>query len=273
MVALEPFDEAVIEGIAAVIGATATGFTGGEIAALLQRSRVPDPGEMTKRHRVSQALMQEQVRTRSGVCVIAVLTTAMKPVRWSSDRAGFDAMRQELNAVLAYAGLSVETDGRVHRRSVARTHDQATATSRRLRDELQRRNGHAEVFRYCTRELVADDCFGAVFEATKGLAERLRQMTGVDQDGHGIVDATLALSAVGGPMVAFNSLRTDTERNEQKGLMNIMKGVFSAFRNPTAHEPRLFWHVSEADALDLLSTLSLVHRRLDDAVVLRRAAN
>jgi len=49
-----------------------------------------------------------------------------------------------------------------------------------------------------------------------------------------------------------------------------MKGCFSAFRNPTAHEPRIVWHVSEADTLDLLSTLSLIHRRLDNAVVLRR---
>lgn len=73
------------------------------------------------------------------------------------------------------------------------------------------------------------------------------------------------------PMVAFTSLRTDSERNEQRGLANIVKGVFSAFRNPEAHEPKVVWHVREDDALDLLSTLSLVHRRLDVSVVLRRA--
>jgi uncharacterized protein (TIGR02391 family) len=48
-----------------------------------------------------------------------------------------------------------------------------------------------------------------------------------------------------------------------------MRGVFSAFRNPEAHEPKVHWHVSEADALDLLSALSLIHRRLDSAVVIR----
>ena len=270
MTALPLFDEAVIDGLSAVIGHTTTGFSGSEIASLLQRSGVPDPGEMTKRHRVSQALHAEQTRTRAGNCVVALVTTAMKPVRWSGNQPGFDSMRQDLNGVLAYAGLDVRADGRVHKRAVAQTHDQAAATSRRLRDELQRRQGHAQVFRYCTRELVSDDCFGAVFEATKGLAERLRQMTGLDLDGHRLVDAALGLGA--GPMVAFNSLRTDTERNEQTGLSNIMKGIFSAFRNPSAHEPRVFWHVSEPDALDLLSTLSLVHRRLDAAVILRRSS-
>lgn len=269
MTAIPPFDEEVIEKIGAVLGHTNSGFTGPEIANLLRQARILDPGEMTKRHRVTEALRAEQARTRAGSCVVALLTTAMKPVRWSSDQPGFEAMRHDLNAVLAYAGLELMKDGRVHRRSVARTHDQDTATSRRLRDETQRRGGHAQVFRYCTRELVADDCFGAVFEATKGLAERVRHLTGLDLDGHRLVDAAFSTGGQG-PMVAFNGLRSDTERNEQAGLANLMKGLFSAFRNPAAHEPRILWHVSEPDALDLLSTLSLVHRRLDAAVVLRR---
>lgn len=263
-----PFDAAVVEGLADVLGATETGFTGGEIARLLERLHIPDPGEMTKRHRITEALLTEQRRTGSGSCVAAFVMAAMKPVSWSNAQSAFDEKRQQLNAVFAYAGVELRPDGVLYRRPVARTHDDATATSRRLRDELQRRGGHAEVFRYCTRELVAEDCFGAVFEATKGLAERLRQLTGLDEDGHRLVDAALGSSSAG-PMVAFNTLRTDTERNEQRGLASIIKGVFSAFRNPTAHEPRLFWHVSEPDALDLLSTLSLVHRRLDAAAVLR----
>ena len=131
---------------------------------------------------------------------------------------------------------------------------------------MLRRGGHAEIFKYCTEELVAEDCFGAVFEATKGLGERVRQMSSLDEDGYPLVQEAFEGS---NPMIAFNSLRTSTEKNEQRGLASLMKGVFSAFRNPEAHEPKLLWHVSEADALDLLSTLSLVHRRLDTAVVIR----
>jgi uncharacterized protein (TIGR02391 family) len=111
--------------------------------------------------------------------------------------------------------------------------------------------------------------FGAVFEATKGLAERIREMTALDVDGHQLVhDAFEGVS----PMVALNALRSNTEHNEQRGLASIMKGILSAFRNPEAHEPRILWHVREGDALDLLSTLSLIHRRLDGAVVVHRAS-
>jgi uncharacterized protein (TIGR02391 family) len=45
-----------------------------------------------------------------------------------------------------------------------------------------------------------------------------------------------------------------------------MKGMFGAFRNVTAHAPKICWNVTEQDALDLLTIASLVHRRLDSAV-------
>ena len=82
-------------------------------------------------------------------------------------------------------------------------------------------------------------------------------------DGSDLVDAALGGSA---PLLAINSLQTETERSEQRGFTNLIKGVFGTFRNVTAHTPRVCWAVKELDALDLLSTLSYIHRRLDTAV-------
>jgi len=261
-----PFDEAVVEGVARVLGETSAGLTGAEIATMLGRCGIPDPGEMTKWRRIAAALADHQRSSGSGNAVVLFVKAAMKPVRWAGRSGDFADMIQELNGVLAFAGLELHKDGRLYRRKAAVTHDDATIVSRRLRDEMQRRGGHAEVYRYCSRELVADDCFGAVFEAVKGLAERVRLATGLDTDGHQLVQDAFEGAS---PMIAFNTLRTDTERNEQRGLANIMKGIFSAFRNPTAHEPRLVWHIREQDALDLLTMMSLVHRRLDEAQTLR----
>ncbi len=39
-----------------------------------------------------------------------------------------------------------------------------------------------------------------------------------------------------------------------------------AVRNPLAHEPKLLWQ-GEEDAADYLSLISLLHRKLDGAVV------
>ena len=67
------------------------------------------------------------------------------------------------------------------------------------------------------------------------------------------------------PILKINDAATVTERNEQLGIANLAKGLFGAFRNPAAHEPRREWAMTEQDPLDVLGTLSLVHRRLDAA--------
>jgi len=53
--------------------------------------------------------------------------------------------------------------------------------------------------------------------------------------------------------------------------MNLMKGMFGAFRNVTVHAPRVSWVITEQDALDLLTIASLLHRRIDAAIATLRA--
>jgi uncharacterized protein (TIGR02391 family) len=68
----------------------------------------------------------------------------------------------------------------------------------------------------------------------------------------------------------LNSLQTESEQSEQRGFMNLLKGLFGTFRNTTAHAPKITWKIEEQDALDILSLVSLVHRRLDTAVEARK---
>jgi uncharacterized protein (TIGR02391 family) len=116
--------------------------------------------------------------------------------------------------------------------------------------------------RFCRAELVADNYFHAVLEATKSIADKLRAKSDLTEDGAKLVDATLCGSA---PRVAINDLLTDSQRSEQSGFANLVKGTFGMFRNPTAHEARVLWAMSKEDAEDLLSLASLIHRRLDAA--------
>lgn len=72
-------------------------------------------------------------------------------------------------------------------------------------------------------------------------------------------------------MLAINRRSTKSERDEQSGFCNLLKGLFGMFRNPTAHEARINWQMAEADAEDLMSLVSLIHPRLDAAVMPPRA--
>ena len=65
------------------------------------------------------------------------------------------------------------------------------------------------------------------------------------------------------PVLALNTLQTDTDRSEHKGFAALLKGCFAAVRNPLAHVPKTNWPMSEQDALDILTLVSLIHRKLD----------
>lgn len=265
---IEPFSPAQIEAIAQILGDTYSGLTGSEIGRLLTQCNIEDPLEgETKWRRLAGALGTRQNRDRAGNCVVHFIKMAVNPVRFVNQPDAYESIRSDLNEVLSFSGLILADDGSMRRRRPASTLSEAAARTKRLRDEMLRRGVHGQVLRFCHAELMQQDCFDAVFEATKGLAERIREQTQLTEDGSALVDLVFSMGRTGVPMWAFNSLRSQSERSEQVGLASLMKGVFGTFRNPPAHTPKIKWHVSEADALDLLSTLSLIHRRLDTAVL------
>ena len=111
-------------------------------------------------------------------------------------------------------------------------------------------------------EIASDNYFHTVLEAMKSVTSKIRSLTGIYADGAELVDLTLSGA---NPCLAINPLKTKSEIGEQKGFVNLLKGLYGTFRNPTAHEPKIEWPVSEEDALDVLSVLSYVHRKLDKA--------
>ena len=75
---------------------------------------------------------------------------------------------------------------------------------------------------YCRTELMQDNYFHAVFEATKGLAQRLRDVTGVQTDGAALIDTVFSIER---PMLAMNALRSETEKSEHKGFAALAQGL------------------------------------------------
>ena len=94
------------------------------------------------------------------------------------------------------------------------------------------------------------------------MAQRIRDMSGVQGDGAELVDKVFSVRR---PLLALNTLQTETEQSEHKGFAALLKGCFGAVRNPLAHEPKILWE-GEDDAADYLSLVSLLHRKLDDCV-------
>jgi uncharacterized protein (TIGR02391 family) len=262
------FADSVVLGIARILGDTGLGYTGSEIGRLLAECQLPDPGPITKRERIYQALLKSQARDGSGRPVAVFLQAAMDPVRYAGDRSTFDGRRDELNVVLAFAGVTLREDGKLAAVRAAATLTEAEKRANRLRTELVRRGIAGDVLRFCRPELVDGNYFHAVFEATKSVAQKLRDRTGLTLDGQTLVEA--ALSIQGGrktPMLAWNTLTTTTEISEHRGIALMLSGVFCYFRNLPAHVPKVEAPVvSEEQALEVLTILSFLPRKLDAAV-------
>ena len=259
--------DATLQKLCDTIGDTATGLTGREIRRYLSECSIADPHpSMTKRDRLFEALRAKQNEDRCANGVLAFIKHVMDPVLHVDQQERFESRRSALNLVLAFSGIVLDENGRLRRSVQAQTISEAAEAASMLHKTLLERKVHSDVLRYCRAELVEDDYFHAVFEATKSVAEKLRDKAGLDSDGSTLVDAALGIGKAGTPRLAFNSLRTESERSEHKGLINLIKGVFGAFRNTSAHAPRIHWEVTQQDALDILTTLSLIHRRLDSAV-------
>lgn len=39
------------------------------------------------------------------------------------------------------------------------------------------------------------------------------------------------------------------------------------FRNTTAHAPKVVWQISEDEALDIMTTISLIHKKIDKITI------
>jgi uncharacterized protein (TIGR02391 family) len=80
------------------------------------------------------------------------------------------------------------------------------------------------------------------------------------------VDRILTIECVLGgesPLVIINKFLIESEKSEQRGFANFLKGLFGMFRNPLAHESKIKWEMNEDDALYILTLISYCHRRLD----------
>jgi uncharacterized protein (TIGR02391 family) len=254
------FPEGQIEGLARLMGECGSGT---DINRVLQdRLLVDNSGESTKWRRLYWVFLDCQRQHGCANRIIDFIQSFLIPARFVGRSDEFEAHRQQLNTILAFSGLQYGQDGKFRECVIARTLDEAEERVRTIRAKFQGRRIHSEVLKYCRGELLQDNYFHAVFEATKGLAQRIRDMSGIQADGAVLVDRVFSIER---PVLAINSLQTETEKSEHKGFSSLLKGCFAAARNPLAHEPKVLWQ-GEDDAADYLSLISLLHRKLDDSV-------
>jgi len=262
-----PLKEEMLEGICQIIAETENGLTGSEIGKLLADAKIPDTDpSLTKWKRLYNAFENWQNEFQCSNHIWDFLKRSMAPVRYLNDKDKFDFRRIELNKRLSFIGVEISESGKLLKTNKVETINEAERKADKLKSLLTDRNVHQDVLRFCKAELLQDNYFHAVFETTKSVADKIRNLSGLTSDGNSLIDSAFAIS---NPILIINNLTTETEKSEHKGFANLLKGFFGMFRNTTAHAPRIEWEITENDALDIMTLASLFHRRLDKSHKIR----
>ena len=100
----------------------------------------------------------------------------------------------------------------------------------------------------------------AVFAASRALVNYVKERSGKhDLDGAPLVRAVFSKN---NPILAFNELATQTDLDEQEGMMHLFEGAVLGIRNPGGHA---FPEGTEQRAIEYLSLLSLLAYRVQEA--------
>jgi uncharacterized protein (TIGR02391 family) len=97
----------------------------------------------------------------------------------------------------------------------------------------------------------------AVIDALHYLTDTIRQKSGIDADGVALVGQALGGDA---PKLRINAFQTETEKNIQRGIEQILRGIYTGIRNPRSHEQS---KDQKADADAIIHFIGYIVRILD----------
>ncbi|MFI3162934.1 MAG: TIGR02391 family protein [Bacillota bacterium] len=198
--------------------------------------------------------------SKSDLNIYKYIEQVANPVNYISEPSKHKKLVEDISSILLFVGKRICDDGKIVLAAAASTISDVQKRVDSLNRELYNRKIHPDVTKWCTEDCLRKDYYNIVFEATKGVAERVRDMTGLTTDGYALFNDAFSTKD---PYLIMNRLATSSECNEHNGVKLLMQSVVSLVRNPMAHTPKMNWHIEEDKALDILSVLSLIHKYLD----------
>ena len=275
-------NEQELKAICDVLAHTNEGFTKSELSNLLRQCRIAivDDGSssngytyttgLNKRDWLCNCLATEINTHKSFDKIYMFIEMALKPIAHTNvtKRDRYEHLFEEFNKVLLLIGLEITRSGVLQEAVKAQTLDEVDRRVNNLRKKLFDRAIHHEVEKYCIKDYLRKDYYDTVFEAAKGLAERVRLITGLTTDGGTLFQTAFSKS---NPYLFFNALKTDSEKSEFTGLKELLDAIFHLVRNPAAHTPKINWKANETKALDILTLISFAHKYLDECHPIPRA--
>ena len=271
------FTDMQVNRISEILADTQRGLTNTEIDKILHFSGLRNvkkngqaPGvsyrfSETKRLRLFNCFMEDINETGEDYGVMKFVESALNPVLYTTEdkREKYKWMFEEINKVLLLVGMELGSDGKLRKHKKVSSLDEVDKRVNSLRKKMLDRRIHAEVEKYCKKDLMRKDYYDVIFEASKGLADRVRKLSGLHKDGGELFQEAFAIT---NPLIVFNKLESESEKSEHKGLRELLESIFHLVRNPVAHTPKIHWTTEEDKVLDVLTLISFAHKYLDECI-------
>lgn len=260
------FDELALQNFAGVLAGI---LTHSKITETLVLCNIPQAEGANKQDRIFYAFKRIQDRNGCGNNVIDFIQKTITPKRYDDNQL-FELHRTAINEKLLFEGYEINERGQIVQCKKAQTITEAKERSQKIKTKIRGMKIHSEIIKYCDEEWLNEDYFHAMEEVAKSVFGRLRQMTGIQQDGGALATACFSLGQSGIPVLALNKLETESEQSEQKGFMNFCIGFYGLYRNPKAHNARVNEEVKLEHLAEVLVVASIIHERLDHVFLTRR---
>ena len=101
----------------------------------------------------------------------------------------------------------------------------------------------------------------AVLNAFISVFDLIREKSGLTQDGHALVNNSFSVAR---PVLMINALSTESDRNEQLGFMDLLKGAYTGIRSPKAHSLKATVK-DPIKAFEYLALASLMARTIESS--------
>ena len=99
----------------------------------------------------------------------------------------------------------------------------------------------------------------AVVNAILAIFDLIREKSELTDDGDKLIGRAFSIES---PLLIFSTLENESGQSEQKGFMQILKGIYQGVRNPTAHS--LSTDIDSKSAAQYLIFFSLLAERISE---------
>lgn len=269
---MRTIDNQCIETISKILGELTTGS---KITRILSKYNWIDHDTIsgqrilsTKWKRISASLSAEIRKANSATPFFKMIEEIMDPINFNNEQETWTKNKNGINFALSFYGYELTDAGKIKSVKAANTYSEAIDRTKNLLEKLKNHNIHPDILKFCKPELLDENYFHAIFEASKSVFDKIRNITLSTKDGNSLINEAFIVK---NPSIILkgNKLTTNDEISEYNGLKSLLNTICYFYRNPSAHSPKLFNPTSENDAITAFIIMSLAHQQLDRCICIR----